>query len=790
MKVSLRWLQEYIDLPTTDPAELSVVFTNLGHEVEGVETLEPDWTGVVVGKVLEVGPHPDADRIRVCQVDIGGGPTRIICGAWNFDAGAFVPVAVPGAVLPGGFEIGERTIRGVTSHGMICSERELGLGEDHAGILVLDGEEELGRPFAELVELPDVVFDLAIGPNRPDAMSMVGLARDLAAHYDIDFRLPADDLPTVPGDTGLTVAIEDPEGCRRFVAREIRGVTIRTSPMWMRHRLAKAGMRPISNVVDVTNYVMLELGHPLHAFDADTIAGGSLIVKRATDGETLVTLDGEERRLTPDDLIIYDADGPTSMSGTMGGERSEVGDGTTRVIMEAASWDPPTIMYMSRRHGLRSEASLRFERGVDPELADRANRRASALVASLGGGEVLEGFVDEVAASWEPAVVDLRMADVDRLLGPGLDAGTVADILGRLGLTVEPGDPMRVVVPTFRPDLTRPADLVEEVARIHGYDRFEARIPTGPAGGLEPRQKRMRRVTEVLASAGLFQALSLPFVGLADLERLGVTETDLLTVKNPLRDEESKLRPTMLPGLLSALRRNLSHGASGVHLFETGRVFSVEPDVDDPRLPTQPMRLAWVMHGPFGMTVDGKGGVQADGRVSLAVWRRLAGALGIEARLLPGSAPGFHPGRTAAVEIDGVVIGHVGELHPEATRAWEISGRVGIAELDYEPLLAPVAPVPGFTPSVYPHVDFDLSFRVAPDALAGELLRVTSDAGGDLLESSWVFDEFRGPDGERAIAIRYRLRAPDRTLTGEDMAAVRQAMIDAAAAAGATLRGA
>ncbi|HEX6946135.1 MAG TPA: phenylalanine--tRNA ligase subunit beta [Acidimicrobiia bacterium] len=790
MKVSLRWLQEHIDLPTTDAAELAGVFTSIGLEVEGVEALEADWTGVFVGKVLEVAPHPDADRIRVCQVDIGAGPTQIVCGAWNFDAGVYVPVAVPGAVLPGDFEIGERTIRGVTSHGMICSERELGLGEDHAGILVLDGEEEPGRPFAELVELPDVVFDLAIGPNRPDAMSMVGLARDLAAYYDIEYRTPPDDLVTVPGDTELRVVIEDPTGCRRFVAREIRGVTVGRSPMWMRHRLAKAGMRPISNVVDVTNYVMLELGHPLHAFDADSISGNELAVRRASEGETLVTLDGEERRLLPDDLIIYDQDGPTSMSGTMGGERSEVGDETTRVIMEAASWDPPTIMYMSRRHGLRSEASLRFERGVDPELADRANRRASALVAQLSGGEVLEGAVDEIAAPWQPAVVELKMADVDRLLGPGLAADHVADILERLEMKVDRGDPMRVVVPTFRPDLTRPADLVEEVARIHGYDRFEARIPTGPAGGLTARQRRMRRITETLAGAGLSQALSLPFVGEPDLEKLGIEGLGLLTVKNPLREEESKLRPTMLPGLLNALRRNLSYGATGVHLFETGRVFLVDPDDEDPRLPSQPMRLAWVLHGPFGMSVDGRPSVESDGRVSLAVWRRLAETIGIEMRLVPGSAPGFHPGRTAAVEVAGEAIGHVGELHPEAARAFEIPGRVGIAELDYEPLLAEVPNVAGFTPSVYPHVDFDLSFRVSDDTLAVDLLRVTNAAAGELLESSWVFDEFRGPDGERAIAIRYRLRARDRTLTNDEVAPIRRAMIEAGAGIGADLRGA
>lgn len=789
MRVPLRWLSDYIDLPTTDPGQLADVFTSLGHEVEGVEILQADWTDVVVGQVIDIAPHPAADRVRVTQVDTGSGPTQIICGAWNFETGAYVPVAVPGAVLPGDFRIGTREIRGVTSHGMICSESELGLGDDHAGILVLDGAEDLGRPFAELVELPDVVFDLAIGPNRPDAMSMVGIARDLAAYYDCGFRLPDDDLAPATDESPIEVVLDDPKGCRRFTAREIRAVRVGRSPMWMRHRLAKAGMRSISNVVDITNYVMLELGHPLHAFDADKLVGDRLVVRKAQPGETLVTLDGEDRELIDDDLIIYDEQGPVSMSGTMGGERTEVSESTSRVIMEAASWDPPTIMYMSRRHGLRSEASIRFERGVDPQLSDVANRRASALVAELTEGEVLSGAVDATAVDINPVIVDLKLADVDRLLGPGLERAYVAGLLRRLGLDVEDSDPMRVTVPTFRPDLTRPADLVEEVARIHGYDRFEATLPTGPAGGLDARQHRTRNVHGALAAAGLSQAVSLPFVGPAELERLGIVGVTLLTVKNPLRDEESMLRPTMLPGLLSALRRNLSYGASGVHLFESGRVFFVDPD-EGSRLPAQPMRLSWVMHGPFGLTTERGGAVDADGRVSLAVWRRLAAAMGVRARLTPGVAPGFHPGRSAVVEMDGRVVGHVGELHPEAARAWEIPGRVGIAELDLEPLVAPVPPGAGFTPSAYPHVDFDLSFRVAVDAPAGELVEVTGAAAGDLLESARVFDEFLGETGERAIAIHYRLRARDRTLTSGEIATVRQAMIDSGAAVGAEMRGA
>ncbi len=796
MKISLRWLQEFIDLPTTDPDELAGVLTRLGHTVEDVRHLEAAWQDVIVGLVTGIAPHPDADKIRVCQVDAGEGPTQIICGAWNFEDGAHVAVARPGAVLQGGLEIGRREIRGVVSNGMICSEAELGLGDDHSGILVLDGEPEIGTDFSELVELPDTIFDVDITTDRPDAMSLLGIARDLAAYYRIDHRVPERELNTIEGSVGITVEIEDPEGCRRFTAREIVGVTVGASPLWVRHRLRKVGVRPVSNVVDATNYVMLELGHPLHAFDADTIAGDRLVVRRAGPGEKLETLDHEKRELHPDDLIISDDEGPTSMAGTMGGARSEVSEGTTRVLMEAASWDPPTIMFMSRRHGLPSEASIRFERGVDPGLADIANARASAMVAEIAGGKVLEGGVDVVAKKIEAAVIELSTSEVERLLGPGFDQDYVRELLRSLGMEVGPGDPMTVTVPTYRPDLTRPVDLVEEVARLHGYDEFDPSIPTGPAGGLTSEQRRLRRLHRSLTGVGLSQAINLPFVGLDDLKAFDadVAPSDLLTVKNPLREEESKLRPSLLPGLLSGLRYNRSHGAGSVALFETGKVFSSAADPADPRLPLQPDHLAWAMIGGVGIRQLDAEEIEASAQVSLAVWRHLARSLRIDDFVLePASPPGYHPGRTAQVRVGDRVIGHVGELHPGTAAAFDLTARVAVAELDLDPLLAAVPPVVAESPSVFPPVDFDLSFVCGPDVNAAQLLEVTTAAAEGLLESAWVFDEYRGPGvgvGERALAIRYRLRAPDRTLTNEEVAPVRAAMIEAAARLGGELRGA
>ena len=794
MRVSLRWLQEFIDLPTTDAAELSDVLTMLGHEVEGIEMLEADWSDVYVGKVKEITAHPDADKVRVCQVDTGSGPEQIICGAWNFSEGAFVAVAKPGAVLPGDLQIGQRTIRGVDSKGMICSEKELGLGDDHAGILVLDGEPELGIPFATLVELPDVVFDLAITSNRPDAMSLVGIARDLSAHYRVPYRVPERPLHPVSGSPDIAVKIEDPIGCRRFTAREIRGVTVGRSPLWVRHRLAKAGVRAISNVVDVTNYVMLELGHPLHAFDADTIAGDGLVVRRASEGETLVTLDEVERDLTRDDLIIYDADGPTSMSGTMGGARSEVSTATVNVLMEAASWDPPTIMYMSRRHGLMSEASRRFERGVDPNLTDMADARAAAMVVELAGGGVLEGVIDEIATPIEPLDLELDMGYVERIIGPGFSPEQVGGILRSLGMEVSGSDPLTVTVPTYRPDVTRPIDLIEEVARIHGYDRFPATLPFGRAGGLTAEQRRLRTMRSALVGIGLFEAVTLPFVAEEDLAGFGWQDTDrLLHVANPLREEEATMRPTLLPGLLRTARFNLSRGPASVGIFEAARVFSGEPSSMDARLPYQADRLGWVLTGEVGPSVLGVAPIMIDSSVSFAVLRHVLAVLGhddftVEAQ----GAPGFHPGRSGAVVLDGNVIGHVGELSPSAARHFELPERAAIGEVDLGALLAPIPLTEATSPSPFPHVDFDLSFLVPHEVPVGDLVRATVDAGSGLVESARVFDVFRGPgvaEGHRAVAIAYRLRSAEQTLTNEDVQPVRLAMIAAGEGLGARLRG-
>ncbi len=796
MRVSLRWLQDYIDLPTTDQGELSRAFDMLGHAVEDVVEFTAGWTGVVVGRVVRIEAHPNADAVRVTHVDLDDGDLQqIICGAWNFDEGAVVPVAVPGAVLPGDFEIGTRTIRGVESHGMICSERELGLGELHEGIMVLDPATPLGVPFETTLELPDVVYELEITNNRPDVMGMVGVARELAAWFDVAYRPPDLSLVTVPGKPATAVTISAPDGCNRFVARELVDVEVGPAPLWMRERLRKAGVRAISNVVDVSNYVMLEMGHPLHAFDAAQIIGDTLEVRWATDGETLVTLDDVERKLIAQDLVIVDAGGPTSLAAVMGGARSEVSETTTRVLMEAASWNPATVMYTSRRHDLRSEASARFERGVDPNLAPDADDRACKLLAEISGASILDGLIDVIVNQAEPWTVVLPISDAQRILDDRFTPEWSAALLRRLDLDViADGDDLVVTVPTYRRDLTRPADLIEELARLADYDTFAATLPTGPAGGLTPEQTRVRRVHDLLRGQGLSQAMNLPFVGTDDLVAFGVIDAagdpeGVVTVRNPLRDDLAMLRQSLLPGLLKNLRDNQNRGSEQVGLFETARVFFASPWPEDHRVPDQPLRLGIAITGPFGILHLGSRPEAADASTAFAVVSTLAAALGIPVERRPASPRGFHPTRSAELVIDGNVVGIAGELHPAIADQYELNGRAAIVELDLARLVAP-QPSAQMTPvSTFPHVDFDLSFEVAADLAAADLISSTT-AVSPLIERARVFDDYRDPDtGLRAVAIRYRLRAQDRTLSGDEVAAERGKMIEKAAELGATLRG-
>ena len=799
MKLTLDWLKDFVDVPVTDPADLVDVFESLGLEVEEWGRIEPTFSGVVVGKVLSVEPHPNADKVRLCTVDIGAdAPSQIICGAWNFDAGAIVPVAVPGAVLQGDFEIGRRTIRGVESNGMICSEEELGLGDDAAGIMVLDGDypwaaEHIGADLAKLLPFPDAYYDLAITPNRPDCMSVYGVARELAAYYDLDLVEPRTDVTEVGPPSTASITITDADACPRFVAREVRGLVARRSPHWLRRRLQLAGVRPISNIVDASNYAMLEVGHPTHAFDMDRL-GDRVVVRHATAGETITTLDGVERTLEPSDIVVADETRPVAIAGIMGGADTEVHDGTSRVLIEAAYWNPPSILLTSKRLGLRSEASARFERGMDPNFCDRAADRVAHLLQELADGAVAPPLVDEYPKPIAPRSILFDVAEVRRLLGIDLTVAEVADLLRRLGFEVAGDGPLEVTVPTRRPDVTRPADLVEEIARLHGFDNIPDRVRTGTGGGLPTRERKLRKIRDVVVGAGYHEIATFSIIAESDLDALGLPEgnpaRDAVAVSNPLNEEERLLRTTLVPGLLRALAVNESRQLKAIRLFEIGTVFMPGSG----KLPEQPLRLGFVAGGQPEITWEGQGRTP-DVFDATGLWELLAVELGVpQPAVRPHRSPVFHPGRCAEVLAMGTPIGTVGEVHPAVTERFGLTGRVVAGEIDLDELLLERTPWRFEPPSTYPPVIIDLAFAVDDDMPAAALTDTVRRAGGPFLEELTVFDVFAGGNlgqGRKSIAIRLVFRAPDRTLTDDDLVPIRTAIVEAVERTlGGTLRGA
>lgn len=779
MKVPLGWLADFLELPTSDPQQLEKILASLGHEVEGVEHIVPSFEGVTVARVEEVGPHPNADRIRLCRVNDGSQTREVVCGAWNFEEGAIVAYARPGSRLglntDRPLSVGVREIRGTASHGMIASARELGLGDDHEGIMVLDrlaaaGPSDTGRDFAEVAGIGDTVLDVSITPNRGDCMSIRGLARELAAYWEIPLRDIAPRPAVGPVPPGVEITIEDAAACPRFVGHEIDGVRVGPSPLWMQLRLLSIGQRPIFNAVDVSNYVMWELGHPIHIFDAAQVSERRLIIRRAGPGESLRTLDGSDRELTGDDIVVADPSGPIALAGVMGGESTEVTADTADILVEAANWHPPSILFTSHRLGLRSEASARFERGVDPNLSGSAAARAVELITSIGGGTARAEAVDRYPAPRPPRPVRLRAADVSRLLGPQPDFAASLGLLNRLGFSSQTaaGGEATVSVPTYRPDATRPADLVEEIARLYGYDRFGDRVRHGTDGSLAPGQAALRRLREVLVGAGLSEVHTLSFLRQEDLDDLRIPDDSPrrrgIKVKNPLREEESVLRTTLIPGLIEAAARNAARGAHREAFFEIGRVFWRKDDPDDPRIPHQPRQLGIIIAGP---DVDVFSGASLIELLSETGGRNLS--------LPQGKLAALHPGRGANVFCDGKAIGFMGELHPSLAREAGLEGRVVIAELDVEPLIAPV-PDWTFRPvSMFPPLVFDMAFILPESVPAARLLSVMRVAAGPNLETLDLFDEFRGasiPDGHRSLAVRATLRGRDRTLTDEEAAPV------------------
>lgn len=830
MRAPLSWLREYVELPAgVTGRALAAELIAAGLEVETVEQAGADIVGpLVVGEVLAFEDLTGFKKpIRYCQVDVGdangtGEPQNIVCGATNFAAGDRVVVILPGGVLPGGFEIGARKTYGHLSEGMICSVTELGIGDDHSGILVLPPDAPVGADAVELLGLRDDVLDIAVTPDRGYALSIRGIAREAATAYGVPFKDPADvEFPAEdgPGDGGgaYPASIGDPSACDRFVLREVRGFDPDAeTPMWMRVRLHRAGMRPVSLAVDITNYLMLELGQPLHAFDRSKLTG-PIVVRRAAPGEKLETLDHVQRTLDPDDILITDESGPISMAGTMGGLATEIDDRSSDMVIEAAHFDAMGTARMSRRHRLHSEASHRFERGVDRELPLYASYRAVRLLAELGGAEVVPG-VTHAEAPVERVEITMPAGHPDKVAGVSYGRDAVVRRLEQVGCAVAGEDVLTVTPPSWRPDLTDPADLAEEVIRLEGYEDIPARAPRPAAGqGLTPHQRVRRRVGRALAGAGYVEALAFPFIAEKDLDGLQLPADDArrrtLRLANPMSEQEPLLRTTLLPGLLKALALNVGRGFGDTALFELGVVFRPRPDAPDraPRLavdrgptaeeiaeleaalPDQPHRVAVVLSGdrePAGWWGEGRPALWAD---AIEAARTVAREVGVELTAKADQHAPWHPGRCAALYAGDTLVGHAGELHPRVTKAYGLPARSCAMELELRRLGEPVS-VRAPHVSSYPVATQDVALVVDAGVPAADVESALRDGAGDLLEAIRLFDVYTGEqagEGRKSLAYSLRFRAPDRTLTAEEASQARDSAVAAASErTGAVLRGA
>ena len=804
MKVPVTWLTEYCD-PALEPREIAERLAMTGTEVERVTHHGVgDVDAFVVGRVLEADRHPDADRLTVCRVSVGEGDVaQIVCGAPNVRAGQVVAVARPGAVMPDGTKLGKAKLRGVESAGMILAEDELGIGTDHAGIIELDDDSlEPGTPLADVLPIATEVLELEITPNRPDCLAVYGVARELHAATGAALAPPPwREDPGQEGEIpGVEVVVEAADLCPRFVARAFEDVKIGPSPEWLKARLMAAGQRPISNVVDITNYVMLLTGQPLHAFDLDRVAGGRLVVRRARDGETMETLDGSVRELDSETVVIDDADGPTSIAGVMGGARSEVGEGTTRVLLEAATWNGPNIHRTSLRLGLRSEASGRFEKQLQPEQAMEAQAVASALLVELCGARLVPGTIDVGGPGPEPPAIRLRHARMTGLLGLEIPPARAAEILEALEFEVtHRDDGLDARPPAFRrADVTREADVIEEVARIHGLDHLPATLPArGQATGrLERAQRLRRRAQDLLADRGLYE-IAAPSLVAPDLpERLRLGPDDprrrALVLENPMSEDRAVLRTTLLGSLLDAASHNAAHGAGAVGLFETGSVY-LDAGSGEDGLPDERERIGILLAGAPGRPSWRSGEPRAAD--FFAIKGCLAGLLDglrVAWAVEPAAEPFLHPGRSAAVLVDGKPAGWIGELHPLVTREWDLDGTAGL-ELDVPALWDAVPAATAFEDiPAFPSVLQDLAVVVDEDVPAGRVLEVIR-AVAPTLHAVELFDVYRGEqvgEGRVSLALHCEFRAADRTLTDEEVAAERERITAALdSELGATLRG-
>jgi phenylalanyl-tRNA synthetase beta chain len=820
MKVPYSWLREYCD-PGVEPGQLAERLAMTGTEVERVGTVgPPSADGFVVGKVLSAEPHPNADRLRVCTVDTGDGERTIVCGAPNVAAGQTVPVALPGARMPGGMEIGEAKLRGVRSAGMICSGAELGVGESPDGIMVLDDTGSLvpGTPLAEVLPIAESVLELEVTPNRVDCFGVYGVAREVHAISGAPLGAEpwGEDAPAEgEGEVSdyASVEVEVPDLCPRFTARVFTDVMIGPSPAWLQARLAAAGQRAINNVVDITNYVMLLTAQPLHAFDLDQVPDGALTVRSAAEGEKMTTLDDVERHLDAETVLVCDSNGPSGIAGIMGGQVSEVSEETTRVLLEVANWNGTNILRSSRMLSLRSEASSRFEKQLHPELCMRAQRIASRLMVEVCGAKLVPGTIDVAAEPPGSRRLTLRSERVEGLLGMEIAQADQTTYLERLGFGVGvSGEDLEVTVPPDRDgDVTREVDLIEEVGRIHGLDEhLPSTLPAvaGRAGGLSREQRLRRRAEDAMRDLGFDEVVGWSFTDPGQPGRLRIPADDEraagVVLANPLSEDQSVMRTTVLGSLLDIAQRNLARDADAVALFESGRVYlptatetkptkcmsdmqNVGFDVlagdfpgERPAPDREPHRIGCLAVGPLAAKSWRGGGEPADFFALKGVVEAVAGQLGTTIGCEPGEQPFLRPGRSATINVGDTAAGWIGELHPLVCRAWDIDAAVGF-EVDLAPLVTAATAGKETYEDVttFPAVYQDLAVVVPIDLAAAELRHAVLENGGELLQAAEVFDLYEGEqvgEGRKSLALRLEFRAADRTLTDGEVGEQRGAI--------------
>ncbi|MGN6217310.1 MAG: phenylalanine--tRNA ligase subunit beta [Solirubrobacterales bacterium] len=831
MRVPYSWLREYCD-PGMDPTQLAERLVMTGTEVERLDTVgPPSAEGFVVGKVVKCEKHPKADRLSACIVDTGDGERPIVCGAPNVAAGQTVAVALPGARMPNGERLRKAKLRGLPSEGMILAADELELGDDHTGIMELDEGFAAGTPLSEVLPLGEAALEIEVTPNRSDCFGVHGVAREVHAITGAPLATDpwAQDAPAEgEGEASdyASVTVEVPELCPRFTARVFTDVEIGPSPLWLQARLAAAGQRPINNVVDITNYVMLLTAQPLHAFDLDRVPDGALVVRTAAEGEQMTTLDGVERTFDAETVLVCDRNGPSGVAGIMGGQVSEVSEETMRVLLEVANWNGTNILRTSRLLGLRSEASARFEKQLHPELTMRAQRIASRLLVELCGAKLVPGTIDVAAEPPAPRRLVLRAERVEGLLGMHISQADQQAYLERLGFEVQPaGEDLEVVVPPDRHyDVTREVDLIEEVARVHGIDEH---LPTtlpavgGVVGGLSREQRLRRRAEDAHRDLGFDQAVGWSFTDPGESERLRIPAEDPraqpVMLANPLSEEQSAMRTTLLGSLLDIASRNVARGATSLALFESARVYLTEAatsttgrksvDVtgnrpvdplagrfagDQPAPFAEPHRLAGIAVGSLAARSWRGGGEAADFFAVKGVLEALARQLGTALEFAPGEEPFLHPGRTAAVSAAGAALGWLGEVHPLVCRSWDIDAAVAF-ELDAATLLAAATLGEERYEDVttFPAVYQDLAVVVAADVPASAVREAVLAGAGELLQAAEVFDLYEGEqlgENHKSLALNLEFRAPDRTLTDEEVAGLREVIKAKLGEIGGTLR--